>query len=67
VHGAYLGPDATADLMAMMQATREESAVHVLDRFQRKRLLQGLLHYYQWHVPGFDSIHTPEVMEWVWS
>jgi hypothetical protein len=53
--------------MAMMQATREESAVHVLDRFQRKRLLQGLLHYYQWHVPGFDSIHTPEVMEWVWS
>jgi DNA repair protein RecO (recombination protein O) len=67
VHGAYLGPETTADLMAMMQATREESASHVLDRFQRKRLLQGLLQYYQWHVPGFEGIHTPEVMEWVWG
>ncbi|MDX2135842.1 MAG: DNA repair protein RecO [Saprospiraceae bacterium] len=66
-HGAFLTPEATADMLLLLHPDPDAPAIEAMGRDRRKRLLQGLLQFYRWHIPGFEGVHTPEVMEWVWG
>lgn len=61
----YLEPEQTAQLVALLHTPLEHCHEVTLDRVERKSLLQNLLQFYQFHVPGFSEIHTPEVLEMV--
>jgi len=61
----YLEPEQTAQLIALLNVPLERCHEILLDRAERKSLLQKLLQFYQLHVPGFSEIHTPDVLEMV--
>jgi DNA repair protein RecO (recombination protein O) len=63
IHGQSLSKEETKKLVAL--STCDLSEVHHLQfsRADRKAMLQKLLLYYQLHIPGFDNIHTPDVLE----
>jgi DNA repair protein RecO (recombination protein O) len=58
-----ISKEETKKLIAL--STCDLSEVHHLQfsRADRKVMLQKLLLYYQLHIPGFDNIHTPDVLE----
>lgn len=61
----YLEPEQTAQLIALLHTPLERCHEVILNRAERKSLLQKLLQFYQLHVPGFSEINTPEVLEMV--
>ncbi len=61
----YLEPEQTAQLIALLHTPLERCHEVILNRAERKSLLQKLLQFYQLHVPGFSEINTPEILEMV--
>ncbi len=64
-HAQYIGPQQAMPLLELMHTPLELCHEVPLDRAERKALLNGLLKFYQLHVPGFSDIHTPDVLEMV--
>lgn len=65
LHTLYLEPEATQHLLALLDIPLEQCHEIVLNRDERKHLLNNLLRFYQLHVPGFSDINTPEILEMV--
>ena len=65
IHPAYLEPDQTQQMLTLLQLQADECHEVILNRIERKALLQKLLQYYQFHVPGFTDVHTPDILEMV--
>jgi DNA repair protein RecO (recombination protein O) len=65
LHGQYMTAQETVNLTAFCNTPLEEAALLQMPYADRKTLLTKLLLYYQLHVPGFDEIHTPAVLEMV--
>lgn len=61
----YLEPEQTGLLLALLRSPLELCHEIPLSRIVRKSLLQKLLQFYQFHLPGFSEINTPEVLEMV--
>ncbi len=65
LHGDYLPPDLSARMIALLYSPLEQCHEVQMSRSERKALLQKLLQFYQLHVPGFQGIHTPEILEMI--
>ena len=64
-HNAYAEPAETAHLLALLQTPLGDCHEIALDKTARKALLQCLTQFYQQHVPSFDAINTPAILELV--
>ena len=64
-HGQYMNAGDTQHLLQLLQAPLADALEFTWPHTERKSLLTKLLLYYQFHVPGFDEIHTPAVLEMV--
>lgn len=64
-HVHFMQPDETKAMMRLQQSDLETAASITLTPVFRQNLLQHLLTYYQYHVPGFSEAHTPEILHWV--
>lgn len=67
LHGPFLAPDEAGILKALLLTPLEECHTIVLERMQRKSLLQRLLHFYELHVPGFGEVNSVEILETVFG
>ncbi len=65
MHPDYLEPEQTRQMLALLKLPLERCHELALNRAQRKNLLQRLLQFYQFHVPGFADVHTPDILEMV--
>lgn len=65
LHALFLEPQQAMPLLALLATPLHQCPEVPLSRTERKALLQGLLRFYQLHVPGFSDIHTPEVLNMV--
>ncbi len=65
LHPLYLEPRQAMPLLDLLHTPLETCYEVALTRTERKALLQGLLQFYQLHVPGFSEVHTPEILELV--
>lgn len=65
VHPHYLEPEQTRQMLELLQLPLRQCHEVSLNRAQRKALLQHLLQFYQYHVPGFTDINTPDILEMV--
>lgn len=65
LHALYLEPQQAMPLLELLDKPLHHCHEVALVRGARKDLLNGLLRFYQLHVPGFSDIHTPEVLEMV--
>ena len=66
-HTEYFSGEALDDLYALLDATKENCHKISLEAFDRKLLLQHLLHFYRLHSPGFSEIHTPSILAQVFG
>jgi DNA repair protein RecO (recombination protein O) len=64
-HRLYLEPDEAGQLLALLDTPLERSHEVALTRAQRKALLGNLLKFFQLHLPNFEGINTPEILEMV--
>lgn len=64
-HAFYLEPAQAMPLLDLLHVPLEQCHVVRLGRPERKALLRGLLQFYQLHLPGFEEINTPEILEMV--
>lgn len=64
-HRQSLEPDATAQMLALFRAKLEDCHEVALTRAERKYLLNKLLQFYEFHVPGFSGANTPDILEMV--
>lgn len=64
-HPHYLEPEQTRQMLDLLHCPAERCHEVRLDRPQRKALLQKLLEFYQFHVPGFTGVNTPEILDMV--
>jgi len=67
LHGPFLGLEESDFLRAFLLTPLEECHAIVLDRAQRKNMLQRLLQFYEMHVPGFGEVNTVEILETVFG
>lgn len=65
LHSLYLEPEQAMPLLDFLHLPREECHRVSLGRPERKALLKGLLQFYQLHVAGFETVHTPDILELV--
>lgn len=65
LHTQYLDPDKAQQVLELLRIPVEQCHEIQLTRPERKALLQGLLQFYQVHVPGFVEVNTPEILEMV--
>ncbi len=63
IHGQFLTAEDTVRVLTLLEMPVE--AAHTLDipRAERKILLKRLLLYFQLHLPGFDGVNTPDVLD----
>ena len=64
-HAQFVEPEPTARLLRLLRSPLESVHEIVMNRAERKTLLEHLLRFYQLHLPGFSDVHTPEVLEMV--
>lgn len=64
-HTLYLEPEQAMPLLDLLHVPLEQCHIVRLGRPERKALLRGLLQFYQLHLPGFEEINTPEILEMV--
>lgn len=64
-HLHYLSAPDTRHLLQLLQVPVEEAHTVSIDRAARKSLLHGLIRFYQYHLPGFTEVNTPEVLDMV--
>jgi DNA repair protein RecO (recombination protein O) len=67
LHAHHLPPRSSAQVMALLQIEAELCHTIILQRNERKALLNKLLQFYQLHMPGFTEPHTPEVLEMIFN
>ena len=65
LHTLYLEPQQAMPLLDLLHTPLEQCHEIALMRPERKALLQGLLQFYQLHVPGFVEVNTPDILELV--
>ncbi len=65
MHAQYLEPVQAMPLLELLDKPVHHCHEVALSRPERKALLNGLLRFYQLHVPGFSDIHTPDILEMV--
>jgi DNA repair protein RecO (recombination protein O) len=65
LHTLYLEPQQAMPLLDLLHTPLEQCHEIALTRPERKALLQGLLQFYQLHVPGFVEVNTPDILELV--
>jgi len=65
LHTLYLEPQQAMPLLDLLHTPLEQCHKIALTRSERKALLHGLLQFYQLHVPGFEGVNTPEILEMV--
>lgn len=65
LHTLYLEPQQAMPLLDLLHVPLEHCHEIALTRPERKALLRGLLQFYQLHVPGFEEVNTPEILEMV--
>jgi len=65
LHTLYLEPQQAMPLLDLLHTPLELCHEIALTRPERKALLQGLLQFYQLHVPGFVEVNTPDILELV--
>jgi DNA repair protein RecO (recombination protein O) len=65
LHTLYLEPQQAMPLLDLLHTPLEQCHEIALTRPERKALLQGLLQFYQLHVPGFVEVNTPDILEMV--
>jgi DNA repair protein RecO (recombination protein O) len=64
-HPSFLEAQETAWFRWFLETPAEDCHELPLARAERKGLQQRLLQFYQFHVPGFDGVNTPEVLDLV--
>lgn len=64
-HTQYLEPGQTAQMLALLHVPLESCHEIPLSHAERKALLLKLLQFYEFHLPGFSNVHTPEILEMV--
>lgn len=64
-HALYLEPQHAMPLLDLLHTPVEECHAIALSRPERKTLLNGLLQFYQLHLPGFAEVNTPDILEMV--
>ncbi len=64
-HGHALDAQTSAYACQLLTLPLHQCHEVSLTRPERKALLQGLLQFYRLRVPGFQAIHTPEILELV--
>ncbi len=64
-HPYYVEPEDAVWLSRMLACAAERCHELSIPRATRKRLQQRLLQFYQFHVPGFDGLNTPDVLDLV--
>ncbi|MEO0007430.1 MAG: hypothetical protein RJA20_1626 [Bacteroidota bacterium] len=62
---AFLEPDGASKMAELMSTPLEHCHEIVLARAERKVLLGKLLQFYELHVPGFNGVNTPDILEMV--
>ena len=65
IHPDYLEPAMARQILHLLHLPLEHCHELALNRAERKALLQALLQFYQFHVPGFADVNTPEILEMV--
>jgi DNA repair protein RecO (recombination protein O) len=64
-HHQQMEPEATAQMLALFHSTLENCHEVALSRAERKLMLNKLLQFYEFHVPGFSGVNTPDILEMV--
>lgn len=64
-HAFLLEPDQAQQMLDLLNTPLEKVHELMLTRAQRKALLQKFLQFYQLHLPGFNGVNTPEILEMV--
>ncbi len=64
-HAFGLGARASEQLCALLEQPLQQCHEVALLRSERRALLEGLLLFYRFRVPGFQTVHTPEILEMV--
>jgi DNA repair protein RecO (recombination protein O) len=64
-HRFFLPPQEAKKMLQLLQSTLQACHTVSMTRQERKYLLNNLLQFYQYHIPGFKDIHTPEILELV--
>jgi DNA repair protein RecO (recombination protein O) len=65
VHGMYLAPEPTSVMIRLMQMPLEACHEVEIARADRKLLLHQLLRFYQFHLPAFSEVHTPDILDMI--
>lgn len=65
LHQQYLTPEQSSQFRALIQTPLAHCHELPLARAARKALLQKLLIFYQFHLPEFSDVHTPDILEMV--
>lgn len=64
-HTVLLEPEQSRQMLALLAAPLELVHEIPLSRTERKGLLNKFLQFYQFHVPNFKEVNTPEILEMV--
>ncbi len=64
-HAFGLNAHASAQLCALLEQPLQRCHEVALSRSERKTLLEGLLLFYRFRVPGFQAVRTPEILDMV--
>jgi DNA repair protein RecO (recombination protein O) len=64
-HPYFLNPEDAGWLSQLLDCEAERCHELSIPRATRKQLQQRLLLFYQFHVPGFDGLNTPDVLDLV--
>jgi DNA repair protein RecO (recombination protein O) len=67
LHAHHLDARSSAQVMALLQTEAASCHMIMLQRNERRALLNKLLQFYQIHMPGFTEPHTPEVLETIFN
>ncbi|MCS7036568.1 MAG: DNA repair protein RecO [Saprospiraceae bacterium] len=64
-HAFGLNAAASAQLSELLERPLQQCHEVAIPRAERKILLEGLLLFYRFRVPGFQAVHTPEILDMV--
>ena len=64
-HPYFLDPEDAGWVSRLLACEAETCHELPIPRATRKRVQQRLLQFYQFHVPGFDGLNTPDVLDLV--
>lgn len=62
-HSAFLGPQESAHIAALMRMNYENMYLFTFTREQRRRCVEVMNDYYRLHIPSFPKLKSPEVLQ----